>query len=276
MGGHLGGHVGMAILALASRAVDAVVGIVDAVRDQLLADPLPHRPVVPVPFARIEFQKQRAVGQHHLPEGERSILTDDHPAGRDGLEVFAVSRRVLRKEELVSCWGQHPQIDRVQQQFGGGADREFGEISAEFPSAKRQREARSDPRGGEHATPGIHGIGKPLILELTFQDPLAPHEHELEKIVAGDGGGSVAVVDRRRVGCPGTDSDHLLLEVRVRGQVDVAHPLAVSRLDLDDRARPQPLEQERGAGVAELFEVALRVDGRDGAVSRGERDPLLG
>ncbi len=54
VGRQLGHHIGVTALPLPGGAVDAVVGIVDAKGDELLADTLAHGAAVPAPLARIK------------------------------------------------------------------------------------------------------------------------------------------------------------------------------------------------------------------------------
>ena len=122
--GQLSSHVGMTVFSFAGRAVDAVIGVVDAVRNQLLADALPHRTVVPVPLAGIEFDEHRSVRQHHFAQMERRVLAYDQSARRHRLEVLAMSRGILRELKPIARRNEHPQVDRVQQQLGRRADLE--------------------------------------------------------------------------------------------------------------------------------------------------------
>ena len=99
VGRELGDRVRVALLAGAGGAVQSVVGVVDAVRDQLLADVLAHHAFMPAAFARIDFLEEHARGQHHFLEMKRRILADDEPAHRRGLEILAMRFRVLGETE---------------------------------------------------------------------------------------------------------------------------------------------------------------------------------
>jgi hypothetical protein len=91
--------VRVVLLAGAGGAVQSVVGVVDAVRDQFLADVLAHRALVPAALARIDLLEQHSRGQHHFLEVKRSILAHDQLAGRQGLEILAVGLAVAREME---------------------------------------------------------------------------------------------------------------------------------------------------------------------------------
>ena len=175
VGRQLGHHVGVAVLPLPGGAVDAVVGIVDAKGDELLADALTHGAAVPAPLARIKVGEQGAIRQHHLRQRQRRILADDEAAGGNGLEILPLGFFIPGKGELVARAGQHADVDGVNEQLPRRPYFEVGQFAAQIPLAQAQGEAGHDPLGRQHGAPGIAGIGDAVVFQLAIADPLAAH-----------------------------------------------------------------------------------------------------
>lgn len=64
--GQLSDQIGMARFSFARRAVDSIVGVVDAMGNQFLADALAHCAGMPASLARIVSGEQGSIWQHHL------------------------------------------------------------------------------------------------------------------------------------------------------------------------------------------------------------------
>ena len=232
--GELGGDVRVAAFAATGGAVEAVVCVVDAVGDELFADALAHVAGVPAAFAFIEVFEQRAGGHHDFAERERGVLRDGEAAGRDGLEILAVRLGVFRKSEGVARRGEHADVDGVDEELRGRADFYPGEIAGECALADLEREAGDDGFRREHAAPRVGGVGERVVFEVAVAEPLPADAFELQRLSARHARGAAAVVNRRAVARAGFGADHFAVERLVLREVNVAHPTAVRRFDLDD------------------------------------------
>ncbi len=103
---------------------------------------------MPVPLTRIKVGEQRPIRQHYLAQEKRRVLAHDHPAGRRGLEVFPMRFRIFGKGELIAWGGQHPYVDRVNEQLAGRPDLEVRQLTAELSLSNLQNQAGHDPFGG--------------------------------------------------------------------------------------------------------------------------------
>ena len=276
VGSQLGHHIGVAALPLPRRAVDAVVGIVDAVGDELLADALAHGAVVPAPFARIEVGEQGAIRQHHLGQRQGGILTHDETAGRYGLEVLPMRLGILGKGKLVARCGQHADVDGVDQQLPRCPHLEARQLAVELVMTEPQAESRYYPFGGQYPAPGIAGVGDAVIFQLTVTDPLTAHKFELLALTAGEGHLTATESDSRVVAGIGSEAHHLAFQRRIRRQINVAYPAPVCGLDGHKRMDSQLAQQEGAGRITQLCQFAAAVDDACGTGARGEIDPLFG
>ncbi len=272
----LGNNEWMAPLPFTGTTVDAVVGIVDAVGDKLLADALTHGAAMPAPFARVKVGQQGAVGQHHFRQGERCILTDNHPAGRNGLEVFAMGLLVIGKDKAIPWCGEHADVDGVQQQLAGGADLDITQFTTEIALTNGEGQSGLDPLGRQLAAPGIRCIGDAVVLQLPLAEPLPIGKLELQGLATGDGHLSLAIEGRRVITGAGADPHHLALQLRAHGQVDIPNPAAVGGLDLHQRAPGQPILEEGAALVAQFGQISTAADDGSAAALRDEAHSAFG
>ncbi len=272
----LGHHKGMASLPFTGTAVDAVIGIVDTVGDKLLADALTHGAAMPAPFARVKIGQQGAVGQHHLRQGERCILTDNHPAGRNGLEVFAMGLLVIGKGKAIPWCAEHTDVDGVQQQLAGGADLDVTQFTTEIALTNGEVQSGLDPLGRQLAAPGIRCIGDAVVLQLPLAEPLPIGKLELQGLATGDGHLSLAIEGRRVITGAGADPHHLALQLRAHGQVDIPNPATVGGLDLHQRTPGQPILEESAALVAQFGQISTAADDGSGAALRDETHSPFG
>ena len=270
VGGQLGDHIGVAPFPLAGSTVDAVIGIVDPQGDQLLANTLSHGAVVPVPFARIVIGQHGSVRQHHFGEGQWRVLAHDQPAGGDGLEVFPMGSGIAGEMELVAGRGQHPDVDRMNEQFRRCPDFEIGQRATQVALSKLQVQAGHNPVRWQHTTPSVVGVPDPLVLQITFQNPLATHRFEEQGLAAGDRNGTAAVVDGRPIAGIRADAKKLPVELCPARNTNVADPLTVSGLDLHQRVLLQSPLKEGLFRLAQPLQVAPVVDDAAGYVWRSE------
>ena len=270
----LGDRIRVALLAGAGSAVQSVIGVVDAVRDQLLADVLAHRALMPAALARIDLLEQHARGQHHFLELERGVLADDEPAHRRGLEILAMRFGVFGESERAPRGRQETQVDRMQQQLRRRADVERGEFAFVAAFAEAQPQSGTQPFRRQVAAPGVEGVGKAVVIQLTLAEPATAGALEEHALAAADADAAGAIVDRRTVTRSGFDPDHLTLEARGRRQMDVADPTSVGGLDPDERVATQPL-QDGGAVRLRQFRDRGRISDDAGLPGgRSEIDAL--
>ena len=255
--------VRMVLLAGAGGAMEPVVGVVDAVRDQLLADVLAHRAFVPAALAGIDFLEHHARRQHHFLEVHRRILADHQPAGRQGLEIFTVRLAVAREMEGAARRRQETQVDRVQQQLRRRADVDRRKLARRLALDETQGETRTDPLSRQVDAPGIARVTQSVVVELTFAEPAARGGLEEHGHAARDLHLAVAVMDRRAIARSGADADQLAVDGLRGGQIDILHPATVGRGDLDERVFAQ-----HGAQLGAILVRQLR-DGR-GIVDQSE------
>ena len=249
--------IGMALLTGAGGGVQSVVGVVDAMRDQLLADVLAHRAFMPAAFARIDFLEEHARGQHHFLEVHRRILTDDQLAGRDGLEILAMRFRVLGETERAARGRQETQVDRVQQQLRRRADIDRGKLAGRLALDETQGETRTDPFSRQIGAPRVARVTQPVIREFTFAEPAATGGLEDDGLPAGDTHLLVTIMDRRAVAGAGVDADDLAVDGLRRREIDILHPASVSRSHFDEGVLGH-----HGAQLAAILLRQLRDAGR--------------
>ena len=171
--GELGGDVGMAALSPAGGGMEPVVRVVDAMRDQLLADVLAHVAVVPAALAGIEFLEEHAGGQHHFGKREGGVWGHDEPADRHGLEILPVRFGFAGKFKLAAGRRQHAHVNRVDEQLRRRAHLQPGESALEVALAKLEREAGRNPLRRQDAAPGVAGIGEGVVVQLALANPSA-------------------------------------------------------------------------------------------------------
>ena len=274
MGRELGDRVRVAFLAGAGGAVESVVGVIDAMRDQLLADVLAHRAFVPAALARIDFLEQHARRQHDFLEMERGVLADDEPAHRRGLEILAVRFGVLGEAERAARGGQETQVDRMQQQLRRRADVERGELAFVAAFTEAQTQAGTQPFRRQVAAPRVGGVGQAIVIQLTLAEPAAADAFEDYALTAADADGTGAVMDRRTVARPGIDPDHLAFEALGRRQMDIADPATVGGLDADDRITPEQFAHDGAARLRQFRHRRSVTDDADLPGRHGEIDTL--
>ena len=274
--GELGGHVGMALLADARGAVQSVVGVVDAVRDQLLADALAHGALMPAALAGIAVLEHLAGRQHHFGQVQRGVLAHDELRRRQGLEVFAVRLGVLGEGEGRAGLGEHPDVDGVQEQLGGGADRHARQLAGDGATAETEGHAGPDPFRGQRGAPGVGGVAQPVVLELALAEPLPRDAFEKDRLAAGDVDLTRSVMDGRAVTGAGLHPHELAVEPLGRRQMDVARPATVTGLDLHRVVPDEPLAQRLALRVGQLLDVGGIVQFADVGVLDGEVDAAPG
>ena len=274
VGRELGDRVRVAFLAGAGGAVESVVGVVDAMRDQLLADVLAHRAFMPATLARIDFLEQHAGGQHHFLEMERGVLADDEPAHRRGLEILAMRLRILGETERAPRGRQETQVDRMQQQLRRRTDVERGEFTFVAAFTEAQTQAGTEPFRRQVATPGVRGVNQTVVVQLPLAEPAAADALEDHALTAADADGAGAIMDRRTITRPGFDPDHLAFEALGRRQMDVADPPSVGGLDADERVATQLLKDGGSFRLGEPGDASRIVDRGDVAGRRSEIDAL--
>ncbi len=132
--------------------------------------------------------EQGPIEEHHPGERERQLLAHDHPARRDSLEVFPMGLGIVRKCKLVSRPGQHPQVDRVNEQL---ARRSPPRTSLSSPLTPPCRNCSESPGAIQSAgsTPlrGVAGVREPVVLRFPLANPLVLPELELQRLIAGRG-----------------------------------------------------------------------------------------
>ena len=274
VGRELGDRVRMGFLAGAGGAVESVVGVVDAVRDQLLADVLAHRAFMPAALARIDLREEHARGQHHFLQMQRSILAHDQPAHRRGLEIFAVRLRILGESERAARGRQETEVDRVQQQLRRRADVDGGELTLVAAFAEAQAQARTQPFRRQVAAPGVGGVDQAIIVQLTLAEPSTAGAFEEHALTAADADAAGAIVDRRTVAGAGVDPDHLTLEAFGRRQMDVADPASVGGLDTDEPVTTQLLLDGGSVRLRQFRDRGRIGDDADPPGRQGEIDAL--
>ena len=272
VGRELGDRVRVALLAGAGGAVQSVVGIVDAVRDQLLADVLAHRAFMPAALARIDFLEEHARGQHHFLEMKRRILADDEPAHRRGLEILAMRFGILGETERAPWGRQETQVDRMQQELRRRADVERRQFAFVAAFAEAQTQAGAQPFRRQVAAPDVRGVNQTVVVQLTLAEPAAADALKDQALTAADADAAGAIMDRRTIARPGFDPDHLTIEALGRRQMDVAGPATVSGLDADERVRTQQLTHDGAARLSKFRDRGRIVDDAGLTGGRSEID----
>ncbi|MEY3853931.1 MAG: hypothetical protein RI910_2911 [Verrucomicrobiota bacterium] len=151
---------------------------------------------------------------------------------------------------------QEAQVDRVQQQLRRRADVDRRKFTRRLALDETQGETRTDPLSRQVDAPGIARVSQAVVVELTFAEPAARRGLEEHGHAAGDLHLAVAVMDRRAIACAGADADQLAVDGLRGGKIDILHPAAVGRGDLDERVLAQ-----HGAQLGAILVRQLR-DGR--------------